>query len=203
MKSKIIQVIPRKMGNDLKRIFVQGMPDTETLSEFFSQPDDMYTAPVELVVSICNTLCIDTTSKYDRYSHTVLIMNHMLLTERLNLPTVKSKPIKDSSVDYDLLLRTGNIHWRTPFINYAPRLTYVIFCCKASDFDYAYSQFQSFCQHITNNESPNPFLSAPKFKKERESFNRVANSFFGFQYSIEANSSVDIFYIHLVKDLIQ
>lgn len=201
MKSKIIQTIPRQIGSELKRIFVVGMPDTETINEFFKQPDDMYSAPVELVISICNTLCIDTTSMYDRYSHSILLMHHMILSLRLNLP--KPKSAVNESVDLDLALRTDNVHWRQPFINYSPRLTNVIFCCKASDFDYAYNKFQQFCQYVAHdNSTPNPFLSAPKFKKEIDKFNNLAIQLFEFQYSIESNFGVDIFYIHLTKDLV-
>lgn len=203
MKSKTVQTVPRKIGTDLKRIFVRGMPDTETIQEFFNQPDDMYSAPVELILVVCNTLCIDVTSKYDRYAHTVLTLHHMILTERLNLPEVKSKyNFKKLDPQVQTALDTNNIYWRTPFIDYAPRLSNVIFCCRASDFDLALEKFQLFCLAINDRDDPNPLLSSRRFKQQRDSLNKISMTLYGFQFTLESYQNIEIFYVHLVKDLI-
>lgn len=203
MKNKIVQTVPRKIGTDLKRIFVKGMPDIETIQEFFKQPDDMYSAPVELILVVCNTLCIDVTSKYDRYAHTVLTLHHMILTERLNLPEVKSKHnFKKLDTQVQTALNTNNIYWRTRFIDYTPRLSNVIFCCRALDFDLAFEKFQLFCLAINDPHDPNPFLSAKRFKQQRDSLNKIAMTLYGLQFALESCQNTEIFYVHLVKDLI-
>lgn len=203
MKNKTVQTIPRTIGSDLKRIYVKGMPDTETLQEFFNQPDDMYSAPVELVLVVCNTLCIDVSSKYDRYSHTVLTLHHMILTERLNLPKEKSKyNFKKLDSKVETAINTNNIHFRLPFIDYATRLSNIIFCCRMQDFEEAFEKFKLFCLAVNDKDDPNPFLSSKRFKEQRDSLNKIAMTLYGFQYTVEEYINTEIFYIHLVKDLI-
>jgi hypothetical protein len=190
---KIIQTLDRSIGSPLTRIFTSGMPDKDSLIQFFGQPDDLYTGPVELVTYVCNVLCKDVTEKYSKYAQTIFVIRHMMLTQRLNLPEKHYTKISLNSLDVPV----SQIHWRMPFIDFEPRLAHVCFCCNYTDFEKVFNCFKDFLTHVHDKENLNPFLSNKRFKNDSVYLNTVAKTY-GVFYSVETVLSIDIFYVHLI-----
>lgn len=171
------------------RLLVTGMPDKDLLLKFFNQKSE--DKPLELIQCVFNGLCSNSEEgrqiNYGRYSHTLLLIRHMMFTVRMNL----SKSIFKADTEAS--------KWNFPIMDFTPRLTHVCFCCTAENNESILEKFTKFIIRSQTANLETSLLSSARFHGSDAEVNTMALGCGIHIHKIQV-SSVSILFVHLLDN---